>query len=65
MYEPMEGFEVRERRLPSQGYGPMHSKDRANFREFYETGLATGGQSGGILEAIATQRFSSRVAPVW
>src|SRR6266568_5297090 len=42
----MEGFEVREGRAMGQGFGPMHSKDRADFREFYDTGMAMADAEG-------------------
>jgi len=59
IYERMEGFEVREGRAMGQGFGPMHSKDRADFREFYDTGTAmAGGGSSGSQQASATARLA-------
>ena len=59
IYERMEGFEVREGRAMGQGFGPMHSKDRADFREFYDTGMAmAGGGSSGSQQASATARLA-------
>jgi 5-methyltetrahydropteroyltriglutamate--homocysteine methyltransferase len=59
VYERMAGFEVREGNTLGRNYGPMHSKDRANFSEFYATGLAmAGGQVAGTQQATATQRLA-------
>ncbi len=59
VYERMAGFEVREGNTLGRNYGPMHSKDRANFSEFYATGLAmAGGQGTGTEQATATQRLA-------
>jgi 5-methyltetrahydropteroyltriglutamate--homocysteine methyltransferase len=59
VYERMAGFEVREGNILGRNYGPMHSKDRANFSEFYATGLAmAGGQSAGTQQATAMQRLA-------
>ena len=59
VYERLAGFEVREGNTLGRNYGPMHSKDRANFSEFYATGLAmAGGQGTGAQQPTATQRLA-------
>lgn len=48
VYQRLEGFEVTQQRPVGQSFGPTHSKDRTDFSEFYNTGmaLAAGGSSG-------------------
>jgi 5-methyltetrahydropteroyltriglutamate--homocysteine methyltransferase len=59
VYERLEGFEFTERRVVHQGFGPSHSKDRATFREFYDTGMAmAGGSGGGTQRATAAERLA-------
>lgn len=59
VYERMAGFEIREGHTLGRNFGPMHSKDRTDFREFYATGLAmAGGQGTGTQQATATQRLT-------
>jgi len=53
VYDRLEGFEVRTG-PPIGGFGPVHSKDRANFGEFYDTGMAmAGGGSTPAAQATA------------
>src|SRR5688500_1269941 len=35
IYERLAGFEIRPGRVYGQTFGPMSSKDRAQFRDFY------------------------------
>ena len=59
IYERMEGFEVREGRTYGENFGPMNSRDRAVFREFYETGAPmSGGSTGGTQQATAGSRLA-------
>lgn len=62
VYERIEGFEVREGRAAGQGFGPVNSKDRSDFREFYETGQAmAGGGVGGGQKSTAVSRLARLV----
>jgi 5-methyltetrahydropteroyltriglutamate--homocysteine methyltransferase len=59
IYERMSGFEVREGRTYGQTFGPTNSRDRATFREFYETGAPmSGGSVGGGQQATAGSRLA-------
>jgi 5-methyltetrahydropteroyltriglutamate--homocysteine methyltransferase len=59
VYERMEGFEVREGRTYGETFGPTNSRDRAVFREFYETGAPmAGGSTGGSQTATAGSRLA-------
>ncbi len=62
IYERMQGFEVRGGRTYGQTFGPTNSKDRATFREFYETGAPmAGGSTGGSQQATAGSRLAQLV----
>jgi 5-methyltetrahydropteroyltriglutamate--homocysteine methyltransferase len=61
VYDRLEGFEVRTG-PPIGGFGPVHSKDRANFGEFYDTGMAmAGGGSTPAAQATAAMRLAQLV----
>jgi 5-methyltetrahydropteroyltriglutamate--homocysteine methyltransferase len=62
IYERMEGFELRQGAAAGQAFGPTNSKDRADFREFYETGqpMAGGGSSSGQ-QATAASRLADLI----
>ena len=69
VYDRMEGFAVKEGRVYGQSFGPMGSKDRADFQEFYDTGIAMSGggaATGGAQQATAGNRLAQMtcVAPV-
>ncbi|MBV8714773.1 MAG: epoxyalkane--coenzyme M transferase, partial [Chloroflexi bacterium] len=62
IYDRMDGFEVREGGTYGQTFGPTSSKDRAEFREFYETGQPmAGGAARGSQQATAGNRLAQMV----
>src|SRR5579872_7248886 len=67
VYERLAGFEVREGRVYGQTFGPISSKDRSDFREFYATGQAqAGGGAAATQQSTAGNRLARMVctAPV-
>ncbi len=61
VYDRLEGFEVRSG-PPVAGFGPMNSKDRADFREFYDTGMAMAAGGGAPApQATAAMRLAQLV----
>ena len=62
VYDRLGGFEMTEPGPSTAGFGPAGSKDRARFREFYETGLPmAGGAATGTQQATAASRLANLV----
>ncbi len=62
VYPRLNGFEVRQDDPAARGYGPLNSKDRRVFKDFYESGAPmSGGQSGGGTQNTATARLAQLV----
>jgi 5-methyltetrahydropteroyltriglutamate--homocysteine methyltransferase len=63
IYERLAGFDIRPGRVYGQTFGPTSSKDRAVFREFYETGqpMSGGGSSASTQRSTAGTRLAQMV----
>jgi 5-methyltetrahydropteroyltriglutamate--homocysteine methyltransferase len=62
IYERLAGFELRADSASGQNFGPISSKDRAEFREFYATGQANSGGTGGTATSNPQATAVSRLA---